>query len=319
MGIEEHLIFPQVGKAGALCQIDKIHRRMGQLRGGEQIFQALPVHPFMPFVQLGVPDVVVILQDTDLCFVNASGDLLQPFQPVMNVPKLPEPPVLPAGIVQNAVPVDFRSHRTGAPAEVAHIIRAVGDGLHGPERHLAGPGRGRFHTGVPAVCSGLLLHDAEIGGNSSGFRQIPAPFPVLQQILFTVIVQAVGKIRIGIVGDKIQALFCHPVVVQISEQAVGGDEIIRLFVLPDDLRLQSREPAGAVRNEAQIIQHPVGIGGIADGGLRHIHLAPGRIGLVPEHRAPGLVQRLDGAVFFLQKFPEGDRIAVRIKFRSLAV
>ena len=195
----------------------------------------------------------------------------------------------------------------------------MGDGLHGPERHLAGPGRGRFHTGVPAVGPGLLLHDAEIGGNGSGFRQIPAPFPVLQQILFLVIVQAVGKIRIGIVGDKIQALFCHPVVVQISEQAVGGDEIIRLFVLPDDLRLHTREPAGTVRNEAQIIQHPVGVDSVADRGPWHIHLAPGRIGLVPEHRAPGLVQRLDGAVFFLQKFPEGDRIAVRIKFRSLAV
>ena len=319
MGIEEHLIFPQVQKAGALCQVDKIHRRMGQLRGGEQIFQALPVHPFMPFVQLGIPDVVVILQDTDLCFINASGDLLQPFQPVMDVPKLPEPPVLPAGIVQDPVPVDFRSHRTGAPAEVAHIIRAVGDGLHGPERHLAGSGRRSFHVGVPAVCAGLLLHDTEIGGNGSGLRQVPAPLPVLQQIPFIVAIQTIRKIRIGIIGDEIQTFLCHPVIVQISEQTVGGDEIIRLFVLPDDLRLHTREPAGTVRNEAQIIQHPVGVDSVADRGPWHIHLAPGRIGLVPEHRAPGLVQRLDGAVFFLQKFPEGDRIAVRIKFRSLAV
>ena len=195
----------------------------------------------------------------------------------------------------------------------------MSDGLHGPQGHLTGPGRGRFHPGVPAVGSGLLLHNAEIGRNRSRFREIPAPFPVLQQILFIVSVQAVGKIRIGIIGDEIQAFLCHPVVVQIAEQAVGGDEIIRLFVFPYDSGLQSGEAAGTVGNEAQVVQNPVRICRIADGGLRHIHLTPRGIGLVPEHRAPGLIERLDGAVFFFQKFPEGNRITVGIKFRSLAI
>ena len=66
-------IFLQIGKGCAFRQIDKIHRRVRQLGRCEQVFLALSVHPLMPLIQLSVPDVVIILQNTHFCFINANA------------------------------------------------------------------------------------------------------------------------------------------------------------------------------------------------------------------------------------------------------
>ena len=146
--------------------------------------------------------------------------------------------VVPAGIIQNPVPVDFRPHRTGTPAEVAHIVRPMADALHGPKGHLSRFRSRSLHTGIPAVCPGLLLHDAEHRGYGSCLRQVPAPFPVPQTVLLRLVgIQAVGKIGIGIIGDEIQAFFCHAVVVQVAEQTVGGDKITGLHIFFQYIRL----------------------------------------------------------------------------------
>ena len=146
----------------------------------------------------------------------------------------------------------------------------MGDALHRPERQLPGAGRACLHAGIPAVCAGLLFHDTKDRRSGTGFRQISAPCAVLQHIVFIVIVQTIGKIRIGIISDKIEAFGGHGVVVQISEKSVRRDKIIFFYMFPQNVGLDFGKAACACRDKAPVIQLTVRVNRACRLSLIHI-------------------------------------------------
>ena len=229
---------------------------------------------------------------------------------------------LPVGqvvVVQQAVPVDLRPERSGAPPEEADVIRAVGNALHGPKHHL--PGLGGRRVGPDAAArSRLLLHNPKVGAHRPHLHQAAAPLPVQQGgVVPGVLPHGKGEVGIAVVSVHVQAVPGHPVVVQAAEHAVGGDEIPGLYILPENFALHPAEPDGALRDEPHVVQLLVGIGAVPVGGAGHIDLLPGGVGLVPEGIAPGPVQLLQGAVFIPQEFPEGQGVALRVELLGLAV
>lgn len=63
-----------------------------------------------------------------------------------------------------------------------------------------------------------------------------------------------------------------------------------------------------------VFQHLMRVCGIAQGLSRHVNLPKTSISLIPENRAPGVIQRINGTILFLQKIPESNRVALRIKY-----
>ena len=245
MRIEEHLVPGELFRR-RMIDIDKIDRRMAVLRGVKERLLARPVNAAMPYIQLRIPDVVIILEDGNLRFEGRAGNRRHLLDHFVHLANLADAAVLTAGIIQNAVPVDLGAHRTGAPAEVADVVRAMRDGLHGPQRQLARARCRRFHAGVPAVGAALLLHDAKPRGSGAGFGQVAAPLAVLQIVRpVHILAKAVSEVRIAVVGQEIEALAGHGMVVQVAEQAVGGNEIARLDILAQDVGLQLGKAARA--------------------------------------------------------------------------
>ncbi len=296
-----------------------VERHMGLLHGRKQSPLAFGLHPAVPSVYLSVPDIVIILQNAYLGLIAGSCQLLHLFYLFVYLPHFPEPAVVPAGIIQNPMPVHLRAENRRPPAKIPDIVRPVADALHGPQRHLARAGRRSLHAGIPAVGAALLLHDPEIGGHGAHLRQIAAPPPILHRIPGIVPIQPISEIRIGIIHQHVQTFPLHPLVIDVSKHAVGGDEVARLQILPQNVRLHLREPAYAAGDKAVIIQLQMGIGRIGIGPSGHPDLLPVRVGLIPENSSPSLVQGIQGAVLLLQKFPEGLRIALRIKLILLTV
>ena len=98
------------------------------------------------------------------------------------------------------MPVDFRAHAAGAPAEIADHIRAVSDGLPGPKAHLAGLWRRLHHAEIPSPWPGLLFHDAKNGGNAAHPGQIKGAVAVLHAVSFSRFMgQVVGKIGVVVI------------------------------------------------------------------------------------------------------------------------
>ena len=183
--------------------------------------------------------------------------------------------------------------------------------LHSPEHHLSRLGSWGLHAGIPSVGPGLLFHNAEMGADGPHLRQISAPFPVIQVIgMFWVLTQTVRKIRIGVISIYIQTFILHLMIIQIPKHAVCGDKILRFFIFPDNVALQSAEPDCAFRYKACVVQHLMGVGGVMYRRPRHINLLPLCIRLIPEHRPPGPVEGIKGLIFFLQEYPKRCRITL---------
>ena len=196
MRIEKHLILCQFFRIFYMIQITVIERRMGQLARLKQRFLACLVHSSMPYIQLRIKDIIVVFQNSYLCFVFRACRFLDLLKVLMDGMHFRQAAVIPAGIIQNTVPVDLRSHGRRSPTEIADIVRSMSDTLHRPQSQLPRFRSRSFHTGIPPVGAGLLLHDAESRRNRAGLRQISAPFSVLDRIRFFIVVQAVSKIRI---------------------------------------------------------------------------------------------------------------------------
>ena len=98
-----------------------------------------------------------------------------------------------------------------------------------------------------------------------------------------------GEVGVAVVGVDVQAVLHQAVVVQAAEHAVGGDEVPGLSVLAQDVALHLAEAGGALGHKADVIQLLVGVNPVAVGSAGHVDLLPAGVGLVPEHRAPGLV------------------------------
>ena len=227
--------------------------------------------------------------------------------------------VVSSGIIQDTMPVNLSTVSTGSPAEIADIVCTMCHTLHGPQSHLSRLRSRSCHTGIPSVGSGLLFHDTEVFGYRTNLRQVTAPHTVFQEVILVVRIQTISKVRIRIICDEIQTLICHSLVVQVAEQTVGGDKITRFDVFADDIALQFCEFACAVRYKSGIIQHLMRICTVTQCGSRHINLFEAVIRLIPEIRSPRSIQCIDGFVFFLQKFTEGNRITLGIKNIFLAV
>ena len=116
-------------------------------------------------------------------------------------------------------------------------------------------------------------------------------------------IQAIRHVRIGVIGHEIQTFARHPMIIQITEQAIGSDKISWLDIFSQNIALQLRPPAGTVGHKALVIQYLMRICVVAESGARNVYLPPGRIGLIPEDGSPGGVQCLNRSVFLLQKFP----------------
>ena len=78
--------------------------------------------------------------------VRRAADGLEPLDHIAHLRDLPQPAVVPVIIIEDAVPVVFRAQDAGSTAEEGQVVRAMRDRLHGPQRQLTGPGRGRLHA-----------------------------------------------------------------------------------------------------------------------------------------------------------------------------
>ena len=115
----------------------------------------------MQFIVFGVKNIVIIPDYADSRFVFSSGNFADSRHFFIDIADFLKPSVIPAGIIQNSVPVNLRSKGACPPSEIADKIRSVGYGLHGPQCHLSPFRRRLHHAGIPAPGTRLLLHNAE--------------------------------------------------------------------------------------------------------------------------------------------------------------
>ena len=152
------------------------------------------------------------------------------------------------------MPVDFGSYRSGTPTEETDIISAVCDTLHGPQSHLTRFRSRCFHPCIPAVCTGLLLHNTKMRADGTYFRQVFAPFPVVKIIrMFRIFNQTIRKVRIRIIGQYVQTVVFHLVVVHVAKNTICSDEIFRFLIFTDDIALHLAETDRAVGNKTVVI------------------------------------------------------------------
>ena len=200
-----------------------------------------------------------------------------------------------------------------APAEIAHHLGAVREGLPAPQPHHAVLGR-RVPV-RPVDRAGLLLHHP------------PAALAlrVAAQAAVEVVVEA-GNVgvagagparlllgreeehlreaqRIAVPGGDVE-VGGHLVVVELGEEA---HEVVRHRppgrVLAQDLDLLAVEGAHLARGEAAPVE-PVRRVRLGDGQGRQIDLVERAVDLAPEDRAPGRVERVDRGVALDQPAPE---------------
>ena len=210
---------------------------MGSLCSFEDAKLALPLYFFMPYIQLAVPCVVIVFQETNFCFILGACKLRQFLEFLMNRFDFCQSAVVSSGIIQDTMPVNLGTVSTGSPAKIADIVCTMCYALHRPQCHLSRLRSRSYHTGVPSVGSGLLLHDTEVFRYRTDFRQIPAPHPVFQELIRLIHIQTICKVWIGIIGHKVQAFLRHSLVVQITEQSVGSHKITRFDIFSDNITL----------------------------------------------------------------------------------
>ena len=185
----------------------------------------------------------------------------------------------------------------------------MGHTLHHPEHHLSRLGRRRRHGGA-ATGARLLLHNAKVGADGPHFHQIAAPLAIPQILVPTGIgVHGIGKVGVAVISVNVQDLPGQLMVVHAAKDAVGGDEIPRFAILAENLHLHLAEAQRAMGHKPNVIQLLVGIRPVTIGSAGHMDLLPIGVGLVPEHRAPGLVESVQGAVFGAKELPEGHIVA----------
>ena len=166
MGQEYQLIIGEIVRRHLLAPGLDVQRRMRMLRGGKDGPAGLITHGAIPLVAFPVPLVQPVRQQKHPGLIAAAGQAVQSLRVLVNFAKLLKTAIVPAVIIQNAMPVHFRSIAGRPPAEVADIIRAVGNGLHCPQPHLSGQRHGAEHHMIPAVSATLLLHNGEIRGEA---------------------------------------------------------------------------------------------------------------------------------------------------------
>ena len=135
---------------------------MAQLRRGKNLLFARLLQPSVPYIHVCIPEVVIILQDSEARPVLGPRQIFDGLYLVRKFCDFPKFPVIPVIIVQNPMPVNLRPYRTGTPAEETNIIRSMSDTLHRPERHLPRLRRRSFHPCIPSICPGLLLHNPKM-------------------------------------------------------------------------------------------------------------------------------------------------------------
>ena len=279
----------------------------------------LPFHFFMPDIQLAVPYIIIIFQETDFRLIFRSRQLRKLLKFLMHRFHFCQSPVISSRIIQDTMPVNLSTVSTGSPAEIADIVCTMCHTLHGPQSHLSRLRSRSCHTGIPSVGSGLLFHDTEVFGYRTNLRQVTAPHTVFQKLIRLIGVHTVCKVRIGIIRQKIQTFLRHSVIIQVCEHTVRCHKITRFDVFADHIALHFCKSACAVGYKSGIIQHLMRICTVTQCGSRHINLFEAVIRLIPEIRSPRSIQCIDGFVFFLQKFTEGNRITLGIKNIFLTV
>ena len=121
----------------------------------------------------------------------------------------------------------------------------MGDALHGPQSNLARFWHGGHHLHTP-IGAGLLLHHAKMRRDGTDLGKMSAPVPVLCGVLLMVQGRAIGEIWIGIVHHKIQALFRHPMGIEISKYSVGSDKISLFHIPAENVALHLGKPAHTI-------------------------------------------------------------------------
>ena len=254
----------------------------------------------MPYIQLRVPHIIIIFYQCKRSLILCAGYIFNGLYPMPDTIYFCQLTVITIVVVQNAMPVNFCSHGSGTPTEKADIISTMCDALHCPQCHLPRFWSRCFHPCIPSVCAGLLLHNAKMRADGTDFRQIFAPFSIIEIIgMFRVFDQTVCKIRIRIICQHIQTLIFHLVVVHIAKNTICCDKILRLFIFADDITLHLAETQCAIGNKTIVIQYLVRICGIMHRCPWHINFFPVRVSLVPYNSSPGLIQRIQRFVLFL--------------------
>lgn len=141
----------------------------------------------------------------------------------------------------------------------------MGNALNRPKAHLSGTRRRRFHARIPTVCTALLFHNAKNRGKRTHLRQFCAAPSIQKRIIFPIGVQTKRKIRIGVVGQKVQTFPAQPQIIDIGKDPVCGNKIIRLAVLADNLRLLHRKAADALGYKTVVFQLQMGIDAVGMG------------------------------------------------------
>jgi len=187
--------------------------------------------------------------------------------------------------VQDAVPEGLGAGTGRAPAKVDDGVRAVGDGLVGPQAEL--PGSRRAAHRLPAARSRLLLDHPEGLILEAADRIVREGYR-----------HGIQGAERGIVvpGAQVERPR-HPVIVDgVKREAhvVGGDAAVPIHGAQGiDLELLVSDHL--VRGEAVKVEFQAGVGD-ARGLPRQGHLGPVGVGVAPEGRAPGIVQDCEKVV-----------------------
>ena len=192
----------------------------------------------MPYIQLCIPDIIIIFQNSHLSHIPGTGYLLDRLKLLVNILHFLQSAVVSSGIIQNPMPVNLRSHGTGSPAEKADKIRPMSHTLHGPQRHLTRLWCRCRHSCIPSIGTGLLLHNPENRGCGANLHQIFTPHSILHSSRKSLIIFfCVGKVWIRVVCHKIQTFLSHLVIIQITKETIGSNKISRLYVFSHNVTL----------------------------------------------------------------------------------
>ncbi|MNC37436.1 hypothetical protein D3C75_859980 [compost metagenome] len=138
MRVDQHLIRNEVLKRGLAADVEDIIRDMPLLQRLEPFLVALPHERSMPDIVFTVPFIVIITQNGNARLIAGAGNMLACFSQLpSDLCGLPYSAVRLVVIIIQAVPVNLMAHRCRPPAEVEQLVRSMGNGLIGPEPHLA--------------------------------------------------------------------------------------------------------------------------------------------------------------------------------------